>query len=160
MFWVIASTVAAAFMAIVMIFVRLKAAEKPTSIKSIILPPLFMSTGAFMFLFPFFRIEWIQVLEAFLVGMVFSVFLIKSSKFEMRDGEVYLNPSRAFPFILFGLLILRVIIKLVVGSYISLGETSGMFFMLAFGMILTWRLAMLYQFLQFKKNLQKNNAPI
>jgi len=151
MFWVVASTVVAAFMAIAMIFVRLKAAKKPTSIKRIILPPIFMSTGALMFLFPVFQIEWIQVLEAFLVGMFFSVFLIKTSKFEVRHGDIYLIPSRAFPFILFGLLILRIIIKLIIGSYISIGETSGMFFILALGMIVTWRLAMLYQFLQFKK---------
>jgi membrane protein CcdC involved in cytochrome C biogenesis len=151
MFWLVASTVVAALMATAMIVVRLRASKKPASVKKIVLPPLFMSTGALMFVFPVFQIAWIQVLEAFLVGMFFSIFLIKSSKFEIRNGDIFLVPSKAFPFILIGLLVARIIIKLIVGSQISLGETSGMFFMLAFGMIFTWRIVMLYQFLQLKK---------
>lgn len=151
MFWLVVTTVVAAAMAVAMIFVRLKASKKPATIKRIILPPFFMSTGALMFIFPVFHIEWIQVLEAFSVGMIFSLLLIKSSKFEIRGNDVFLIPSKAFPFILFGLLVVRIAIKLIVGSHISLGETSGMFFILALGMILTWRVVMLYQFLQIKK---------
>ncbi|WP_174613425.1 CcdC family protein [Virgibacillus ihumii] len=154
MFWIIASTVVAAFMAVTMIFVRLKAAKQPASVKKIILPPLFMSTGAFMFLFPVFQVEWLQVLEAFSVGVVFSIFLIKTSKFEIRSNDIYLIPSKSFVFILFGLLAIRVIIKLVIGGTISLGETSGMFFLLAFGMILSWRLAMLYKYKKLEKQLE------
>ncbi|WP_077326448.1 CcdC family protein [Virgibacillus siamensis] len=154
MFWIIASTVVAAFMAITMIFVRLKAAKKPASVKKIILPPLFMSTGALMFVFPEFRVGWYQVLEAFSVGIIFSVFLIKTSKFEIRDNDIYLIPSKSFVFILFGLLAIRIIMKLMIGGTISLGETSGMFFLLAFGMILTWRLAMLYKYKKLEKQLQ------
>ncbi|SIS55292.1 Membrane protein CcdC involved in cytochrome C biogenesis [Virgibacillus pantothenticus] len=153
MFWFIASTVGAAIMATSMIFLRLKAAKKPASVKKIILPPLFMSTGAFMFLFPVFQISWYQVIEAFSVGVICSIFLIKTSKFQIRDQAIYLIPSKAFAFILFGLLLFRIVIKLVIGSHISLGETSGMFFLLAFGMILTWRLAMLYKYLQLAKQL-------
>ncbi|PAV29380.1 hypothetical protein CIL05_10950 [Virgibacillus profundi] len=151
MFWVVASTVVAAFMAVTMIFVRLKASKKPASVKKIILPPLFMSTGALMFLFPEFQIKWIQALEAISVGIICSIFLIKTSKFEIRNQQIYLIPSKSFIFILFGLLLFRIIVKLAIGSSISLGETSGMFFILAFGMIATWRLSMLYQFLQLDK---------
>lgn len=154
MFWLIASTVVAAFMAVTMIFVRLKAAKKPASIKKIILPPLFMSTGALMFILPEFHIKWIQVLEAIIIGMICSIFLIKTSKFETRDKAIYLIPSKSFVFILFGLLLFRICIKLIIGSTITLGETSGMFFLLAFGMIATWRLSMLYKFLQLEKKLK------
>ncbi|WP_173916418.1 CcdC family protein [Halobacillus sp. Marseille-Q1614] len=153
MFWIIASSVAAAFMATAMIFVRMRAAKRPASVKKIILPPLFMSTGALMFVFPVFRVEWSQVLEAVTIGAIFSFFLIRSSKFEVREGNIYLKPSRAFVFILFGLLILRIILKIIIGSSISFGETSGMFFLLALGMILTWRLAMLRQYLRLEKSL-------
>lgn len=152
MIWGIASTIVALMMAITMIFVRLKMAKKPATMKKIILPPLFMSTGALMFIFPQFQISWLQVFEAFFVGMIFSVLLIKSSKFEIREGDIYLNPSKAFPVILVGLLVLRIVLKLIIGATISLGETSGMFFILAFGMILTWRVVMLFQFLQIKKS--------
>lgn len=158
MFWIIASTVVAAGMATTMIFVRLKASKKPASAKKIILPPIFMSTGAFMFVVPEFRVPWTQVLEALVVGVIFSFFLIKTSKFEIKKGDVYLIPSKSFVFILFGLLIIRIIIKLIIGSTISLGETSGMFFLLAFGMILTWRLAMFYKYKKLEKQLKYRNA--
>src|SRR5699024_10137516 len=99
---------------------------------------------ALMFIFPYFRVEWTQVFEALFVGMIFSIFLIKSSKFEIRNQHIYLIASKSFVFILFGLLAIRLVAKVMMGSKISLGETSGMFFLLAFGMIVTWRLAMLY----------------
>ncbi|MFG6120746.1 CcdC family protein [Thalassobacillus sp. B23F22_16] len=156
MFWLIASTIVAAFMASLMILIRLRAARRPASVKKIILPPLFMSTGAFMFMFPVFRVGWLQVVEAISVGALFSIFLIITSKFEIRDGDIYLKQSKAFAFILIGLLVVRIILKLMVGQTISFGETSGMFFLLAFGMIVTWRLAMLYRFLQLEKSLTKN----
>ena len=153
MFWLAASTVVAGVMALAMIIIRLKAAKKPTNAKKIMLPPLFMSTGALMFLFPVFQITWLQFIEAMAIGIICSIFLIKTSRFEIRDEEIYLIPSKAFAFILFGLLIFRIILKLLVGSTISLGETSGMFFVLAFGMIITWRYSMLYKFLQLEKKL-------
>ena len=74
MFLIVITTVIAFVMAFTMIFYRLKAAEQPTSVKKIILPPLFMSTGAIMFLFPVFRISLLQVFEALVVGMIFSFF--------------------------------------------------------------------------------------
>ncbi|MUV39862.1 Protein CcdC [Lentibacillus sp. JNUCC-1] len=116
MFWVIASTVVAAFMATTMIFIRLKAARKPATVKKIIIPPLMMSTGAFMFLIPEFRVPWQQVMEAVGVGILFSVLLIKTSKFEIKQNDVYLIPSKAFAFVLFGLLAARILLKLVIGA--------------------------------------------
>ncbi|CEI83497.1 hypothetical protein BN997_03412 [Oceanobacillus oncorhynchi] len=151
MYLAIATTAVFAFMAIVMIFVRMRASRKPASVKKIILPPFFMSTGALMFLFPMFQISWLQVAEALTVGIIFSIFLIKTSKLEFSDGEIYVKPSKIFPVILIGLLVIRIIIKLIIGTSISVGETSGMFFLLAFGMIGTWRIAMLYQYVQLTK---------
>ncbi|MHA6251198.1 CcdC family protein [Oceanobacillus sp. CAU 1775] len=158
MVWGIASMVVAVVMATAMIFFRMKMARRPATVKKIILPPVFMSTGALMFIFPVFQISWLQVIESFVVGIIFSIILIKISKFEIRDGEIYLNPSKAFPFILFGLLAVRLILKLIVGAHISLGETSGMFFILAFGMILTWRLVMLYKFTELRKSMTLEKA--
>lgn len=156
MFWLVASTIAAAFMAVAMIFVRLRGAKKPASVKKILLPPLFMSTGALMFIFPVFHISWSQFLEAIIVGMICSIFLVRASKFEIRDQAIYLIPSKSFVFILFGLLAFRIVLKLIIGGSISAGETSGMFFILAFGMIFTWRCCMLYKFIRLEKQLQVN----
>ncbi|HHY73369.1 MAG TPA: cytochrome c biogenesis protein CcdC [Bacillus bacterium] len=147
------STVGAFVMAILVIFVRMKAAKKPTNAKKIILPPIFMSTGFLMFTVPMFRVTFAEFIEAFSVGMLFSILLIKTSKFEIRDNHIYLQRSKAFIFILFGLLFVRIIMKSFLGHYISFGETSGMFFILAFGMILPWRLAMLYSYKRLEKTL-------
>ena len=152
---VVVSTIGAIGMAMLAMFVRMKAAKKPATLKKIILPPVFMSTGALMFVVPMFRVTFLELLEAVAVGLVFSLLLIKTSKFEIRENEIYLQRSRAFVFILFGLLILRIILKLILSSSIDYGELSGMFFILAFSMIVPWRIAMFLQFRKFQKKLVK-----
>jgi membrane protein CcdC involved in cytochrome C biogenesis len=142
----IATTIGAAGMGVLAMFVRSKSAKKPASAKKIILPPLFMSTGALMFIFPFFRVAPMQIIEALLVGMLFSTVLIWTSKFEVRDGHIYLKQSKAFVFILIGLLLVRLIGKVILSATIDIGELGGMFWILAFGMIVPWRLAMFFQF--------------
>ncbi|QHE52296.1 CcdC family protein [Pontibacillus sp. HMF3514] len=156
--WVLVSTIGAAIMATMMIFIRLRAARKPASVKKIILPPLFMSTGAFMFLFEPFQVSWSQVLEAMSVGVVFSILLIKTSNFEVRGKQIYLKPSKAFGAILIGLLLLRIVLKLIVGQSVSFGETSGMFFLLALGMILSWRITMLIKFKRLEEDLKSSKS--
>ncbi len=151
MFWAIASTVVGLMMASMMIIVRARASKRPTNAVRILLPPLFMSTGAFMFVVPLFRVSLSQVTEALIVGMIFSVFLIKSTSFTYEKGNIYLKPSKYFVVILIGLLIIRIIMKLALSSTISVGETSGMFFLLAFGMIATWRMVMFIKYLKLKK---------
>lgn len=150
------SIISAIVMGTLLTILRSKAAKRPASAKKILLPPLFMSTGALMFLFPFFRVPWIHVLEAIAVGMVFSVLLIKTSNFEQRAGEIYLKPSKAFIFILVGLLVLRIVFKLLLSSEIHVGELSGMFWLLAFGMIVPWRLVMYKKY----KDIQKETVHI
>jgi membrane protein CcdC involved in cytochrome C biogenesis len=140
--YVVLSTIGAAAMAIGVLFIRLKASKKPASVKKIILPPIFMSTGAFMYFVPQFRLTPMEILEAVVVGMFFSIFLVKTSKFEIQGNDIYLKRSKAFVFILIGLLIIRIIMKSVLSSTIDLGQLSGMFFLLAYSMIVPWRIAM------------------
>lgn len=151
--YVLASTVGAIGMAVFVTFMRMKAAKKPATAKKIILPPIFMSTGALMFIFPIFRVHFLQIIEALSVGMLFSILLIKTSKFEIRDKEIYLKRSKAFVFILIGLLVVRIIAKMLLSSTIDVGELSGMFWILAFGMIVPWRVAMYLQFRKLQQEL-------
>ncbi len=154
----IGSTIVALFMATLMIFIRSKVAKKPTSVKKIILPPIFMSSGALMFIFPAFRVSLLEISEAVIVGLLFSLLLIKFTKLEVSNDDIYLIPSRSFIFILFGLLLVRIVIKLMIGSQISFGETSGIFFILAFAMIISWRMAMIRKYLQLKRQLMSKNV--
>lgn len=145
---VLASSIGAVFMASAAMFVRAKAAKKPASIKKIILPPVFMSTGALMYIMPQFRLTPMEIAEAVIVGMLFSILLIKTSAFEIKGDEIYLKRSKAFFFILVGLLIVRTAAKAILSTTIDYGEVSGMFFLLAFSMLVPWRIAM---FMNFKK---------
>lgn len=146
------------FMAISIIIVRLKAAKKPTNTAKIILPPIFMSTGFAMFFAPKTHMPFIDAVGAFLLGALFSVLLIKTSKFEIRGNDVYLKRSKAFIFILFGLLIIRTMIKIFLEKdiHINLAQTSAMFFILAFGMILPWRIAMFVMYRKMVKQVESN----
>lgn len=144
-------------MAVAVLFIRMKVAKKPVNRKKIILPPIFMSTGALMFLHPFFRVSPIQILEALCIGMLFSILLIMTTRFEIRENEVYMKQSKAFAFILIGLLIARIILKLIVTSTVDIGETGGMFWILAFGMIVPWRIAMLVQYIKVEKQMQESD---
>lgn len=145
---IIISSVIAAVMAISVMIVRIKSSDKPASPKKIILPPIFMSTGALMFLFPIFRVTGEEFLEAITLGVIFSIFLIKTSKFEIKNNEIYLKRSKAFVFILIGLLVIRIAMKSILSTTIDYGALSGMFWILAFGMIVPWRIAM---FMSYRK---------
>ncbi|MBE1553870.1 CcdC family protein [Sporosarcina limicola] len=148
---IVGSTILFLFMGTLAFIVRTKAAKKPISPKRIILPPLFMSSGALMFLFKEFRVPPLQVLEAATVGMIFSVILIKTTNFERKDGDIYVKRSKAFLFILLGLLVLRLVAKLILSNSIDVGELGGMFWILAFGMIVPWRIGMLIKYKKIKK---------
>lgn len=144
------SSAFAVLMAIMALVIRMKASARPVSTKKILLPPLFMSTGALMFLFPVFRVTPLELLEAVTVGLVFSIFLIRTSNFEVRDDQIYLRRSKAFAFILIGLLVIRIAAKLMLSASIDVGELSGMFFLLAFAMIVPWRISMLMKYRKLK----------
>ena len=89
-----------------------------------------------------------------IVGVLCSLILIKTSKFEIIEHDIYLKPSKAFIFVLVGLLIFRTVAKVYLGGTIHLGELGGIFFLLAFSMLLPWRLAMLVQFKKLEKQLK------
>ena len=105
-----------------------------------------MSTGALMFIFEEFRVAPLQIVEALVVGLLFSIILIKTTNFEQQNDGIYVKRSKAFLFILLGLLIVRLVGKLALSSTIDIGELGGMFWILAFGMIVPWRIGMLVKF--------------
>ncbi|WP_066065202.1 CcdC family protein [Neobacillus soli] len=153
--YVVISSIGAVFMGFFVLFVRMKAAKKPTNIKKIILPPIFMSSGALMYVIPEFRLTSLEILEVVVVGMLFSILLIKTSKFEIRENDIYLKRSKAFIFILVGLLAVRLVLKTILSSTIDIGQLSGMFFLLAFSMIVPWRVAMYRSYMKLYRELHR-----
>lgn len=145
----IVSMIVIALFALTVIFVRLQAAKKPTSARKIIMPPLGMTTGYLMFIFPFMRISWTYGIIAFLVGVLFSIPLIISSRMEAANGQVYLKRSPAFIVVLLVLLIVRLGLHSYIEKYVTIPQTGAIFFVLAFGMLLPWRIAMYLRYKAF-----------
>lgn len=147
----IGSTVMAIIMGTFVMFVRMRAQKKPVNARKIIIPPIAMSTGALMFIFEEFRVAPLQIVEATAIGLIFSTVLIATSKFEVREGAIFLKRSKAFFFILVGLLVFRIVLKLIFSNSLDIGELGGMFWILAFAMLVPWRIAMLRQFKKLEK---------
>ncbi|WP_127593701.1 cytochrome c biogenesis protein CcdC [Paenibacillus lautus] len=146
----IGSTIAMLVMALTVIFIRMKASHRPVTVKKIIIPPLAMSTGFLMFVEPQVRIPiwWAGI--AFLVGwFIFSYPLIRSTKFEKVDGQIFMQKSKSFVYILLGLLAVRLLLHGYIEQHISIPQTAALFFMLAYGMIVHWRISMYRQYQQF-----------
>lgn len=153
--YVLITSIGAVLMAIFAMFVRMKSAKKPVSAKKIILPPIFMSTGGLMFIFPMFRVTPLEFVEAVFVGLLFSLLLIITSKFEIRDNEIYMQQSKAFIYILVGLFIIRLVAKSILSTSIDIGELGGMFWLLAFAMIVPWRVAMYRNYRKLQEHLME-----
>jgi len=145
----IVSTVIIVVGAIAVIFIRLHAARKPTSARKILIPPLGMATGFLMFIVPLMRIPLTYAIIAFLFGSLFSIPLITTSKMQRQDGEVYLKRSPAFIIVLLALLVIRLALHTFIEQYITVPQTGAIFFILAFGMLLPWRLVMYRRYRKF-----------
>jgi membrane protein CcdC involved in cytochrome C biogenesis len=126
---------------------RIRETRTPLSAKKIVIPPLGMSTGFAMFVMPAFRIPWAWAGGAFVAGLaIFSYPLLRSTRL-WRDGDVImLQRSKAFLAILLALVAVRLALRGYVEDVLSPQQTAGVFFVLAFGMILRWRVAMWREF--------------
>lgn len=135
------------FGGIAMLAWRVRETRVPVSRNAIIIPPLAMSTGFMMFIVPMMRIPWLWAISAFLLGfLVLSWPLVSSTRLEPRDGVVWMKRSRAFLMILLVLLAIRLALHDYIGHIISPLQTASVFYLLAFGMIVRWRLVMYRQY--------------
>ena len=135
------------FGGIAMLAWRVRETRVPVSRNAIIIPPLAMSTGFMMFIVPMMRIPWLWAISAFLLGfLVLSWPLVSSTRLEPRDGVVWMKRSRRFLMILLVLLAIRLALHDYIGHIISPLQTASVFYLLAFGMIVRWRLVMYRQY--------------
>ncbi|MEW9697905.1 CcdC family protein [Paenibacillus sp. SI8] len=129
--------------ALMVMLVRLRASSKPVNTMKILMPPLGMTTGFLMFVAPMMRIPVMWGVVAFLAGAaLFAYPLIRTSTFYVQDGLVYMKRSKAFLIILLVLLIIRFALHEYVEALISIYQTGALFFILAYGMLLPWRISM------------------
>ena len=135
---------------------RLRETTRPVTAKKIIIPPLGMSTGFSMFALPATRIPPSWALCAFAVGaLVLSYPLIKTSHLRREGEHIMLQRSRAFLVILLGLVAVRFAARAYVEQFVSPLQTGAIFFVLAFGMIVSWRT---WMYLQYKALRDESDA--
>jgi membrane protein CcdC involved in cytochrome C biogenesis len=128
---------------------RVRESRRPVSLRSLIIPPLGMSTGFSMFAMPAFRIPWTWGLAAFVLGaLVFAYPLVASPQLTVEDGLIMMRRSRWFLVVILGLAAVRLGLREYVSSIISVQQTAGLFFVLAFGMIVRWRTTLLMEYRQ------------
>lgn len=147
----IIASIGAIIMGVIVIFIRQHASKTPLTLKKIMIPPIMMSTGAFMYIFPYFRLSWTHIVETIAIGAIFSIVLIITTKYEVKNEQLYVKQTKAFPIILMFLLVARIALKYIFSLNTTPGEIGGMFFLLAFVMILIWRLSMYIKHTQFQK---------
>lgn len=150
---IISLIVSIAFGALI-ITLRLRGTSKPTNLRKIVAPPLGMATGFLMFIAPAMRVHFLWGLIAWAVGAVFFSYpLILTSHFEVSNGEIYLKRSKMFIVIIVILLIVRILLHDVVERHVTIAQTGALFFLLAFGMLLPWRVAMAQRFMALKRKM-------
>ena len=126
---------------------RIRETRTPVTTRKILIPPLGMSTGFAMFAVPSMRIPWVWAAAAFLLGaLVLSVPLERTSTLERQGDVVLMRRSSGFLLILLALLALRLGLHEWVGEMLPPRQTASLFFVLAFGMILRWRVGMLVRY--------------
>jgi membrane protein CcdC involved in cytochrome C biogenesis len=129
--------------AVVVLTWRLRETSRPITARKILIPPLGMSTGLFMFVAPQTRIPWSWAAIALACGaLLFTYPLHRSSRLERVGEEIRLQRSRAFLWILLGLVAVRIVARAYVEQHVDLLQTGSLFFLVALGMIVPWRVLM------------------
>lgn len=122
---------------------RTRAPERPLTARRILMPPLGMSTGLGMFLAPAMRVPWSWALAAVAAGALLLAYPLRRFSRLVRRGDAILLPrTLALPAVLVVLAAVRLALRGYLDSVLPPERTAGVFYLLALGMIGTWRLSM------------------
>ncbi len=126
---------------------RIREGRTAVTVKKIVMPPLGMATGFSMFAVPAFRVPWTWAVVAFLIGVIALAYPLLVTSRLIRDGDaIMMKRSNAFFMVVIALAAIRFLARGYLDSIMSVEQTGGLFFVLAFGMILRWRLRMLSEY--------------
>jgi membrane protein CcdC involved in cytochrome C biogenesis len=119
---------------------RLREVRSAVTLRKIVIPPLGMATGFCMFLAPAFRVPWAWAAAAFLIGALILAWPLLLTTELIRQGEaIMMKRSSAFLAVLFGLAAVRFLARGYFDTILTVQQSAGLFFILAFGMIVHWR---------------------
>jgi membrane protein CcdC involved in cytochrome C biogenesis len=145
--------------AVAVILWRLREARSAVSLRKIIIPPLGMATGFSMFFVPAFRIPWSWAGLAFVIGAVALAWpLLLTTRLELQGQTVRMKRSSAFLVVILVLAAIRIFARGYFDNILTTQQTAGIFFILAFGMIVIWRAKMLLDFRRLTADLETSAA--
>ena len=97
-----------------------------------------------MFFVPAFRVPWAWGIGAFLVGaVVFAYPLLLTSSLRREGDAIMMKRSGAFFTVVIVLAVVRYLARGYFDALLSLEQTGALFYLLAFGMIVHWRVKLL-----------------
>ncbi len=129
------------------LFWRVREGQSAVTVRKIILPPLGMATGFCMFFAQQFRVPWLWAVGAFVLGAVALAWpLLVTSRLEREGEAIMMRRSKVFFLVIIALAAVRYFARGYFDHLLTLEQTGGLFFILAFGMILRWRLSMLREY--------------
>jgi membrane protein CcdC involved in cytochrome C biogenesis len=126
---------------------RLREIRSAVSLKKIVIPPLGMATGFSMFFVSAFRIPWMWAAAAFVLGATALAYpLLRTTRLIRQGDAIMMQRSGAFLAVLFILAAARFLARGYFDRFLSVQQSAGLFFILAFGMIICWRAKLLIDF--------------
>jgi membrane protein CcdC involved in cytochrome C biogenesis len=97
-------------------------------------------------------VPWTYASAAFAFGaLVLSIPLARTSRLVRNGDAIVMQRSKAFLWILLGLVVVRFALRAYVEHIVTPLQTGALLFMLAFGMILRWRATMLIAYLRLRR---------
>jgi membrane protein CcdC involved in cytochrome C biogenesis len=130
--------------AVAVIAWRLREARSAVTLRKIIIPPLGMATGFCMFFVPVFRVPWTWAAAALLIGAVVLAYPLLLTTRLVRQGDIIMmQRSSAFLVVILILAAVRFFARGYFDTLLTEKQTAGLFFILAFGMIVRWRISLL-----------------
>ena len=126
---------------------RIREGRTAVTARKLLIPPMGMATGFCMFLAPPFRIPWAWAAVAFLIGALALAWPLLLTTRLIRQGEaIMMKRSSAFLAVLFVLAGIRFLARGYFDTILTVQQSAGLFFILAFGMIVRWRARLLIDF--------------
>jgi membrane protein CcdC involved in cytochrome C biogenesis len=138
---------------------RVRESRTAVSLRKIVIPPLGMATGFSMFVLPAFRIPWDWAALAFAIGATALAWpMLATTRLERQGDAVMMKRSSAFLVVILGLAAIRFAAHGYFDRILTVQQTGGLFFILAFGMILVWRAKLLIDYRRLTANLETSAA--
>lgn len=126
---------------------RRREGSRPVSLRTILMPPIGMSTGLVLFLVPECRVPWPWAVAAFLTGALLLAWpLLKTTRLHFDGERVTMQRSKAFLGVIVALALIRFLARSYLDQVISVHQSAALFFLLAYGMILRWRVWMFAEY--------------